>query len=277
MSEQKVSRTAFRTAYLRAAHQLLDAQPLILDDPIVVSIIGSDGVQRIHDMAELYYTPERQALRAHVVLRSRFAEDRLKAAVKRNVRQYIILGAGFDTFALRQPEWAQILDIYEFDQAGTQSLKRSLVSAAGLSIPGNLEYIAIDFENEPLGDGLRRSNVLMKEPAFFSWLGVMMYLKEDTIDEVIRSVASFPAGREIVLTFQPPPGNSPSPFEQRVAILDEPWVSYFEPEELEAKMRDAGFSEVEFLTPAEAKAMYFHQRLDDLTAPRRTNILYALL
>lgn len=277
MSEHKVSRTALRTAYLRAAHQLLDAQPLIIDDPIVVSLIGSDGVQRIHDTAEQYYTPERQALRAHVALRSRFAEDRLEAAVQRNVKQYIILGAGFDTFALRQPEWARSLRIIEVDQPGTQALKRALISAAGLSMPENADFLDIDFENESLGDGLLRAKVSMEEPAFFSWLGVMMYLKEDAIDAVIRSVASFPAGSEIVLTFQPPPGDSPSPFEQRVAILDEPWLSYFEPEVLEAKLRDAGFSKVEFLTHAEAKAMYFRQRLDNLSIPRRINILCAIL
>ena len=172
MSEQKVSRTALRTAYLRAVHQLLDAQPLVLDDPIVVSLIGSDGVQRIHDTAEQHYSPERQALRAHVVLRSRFAEDRLEAAVQRTVRQYIILGAGFDTFALRQPEWAGILKIFEVDQPGTQALKRTLMSAAGLSMPENADFIEIDIEKESLGDGLMRSSVSMQEPAFFSWLVV---------------------------------------------------------------------------------------------------------
>lgn len=277
MSEQKVSRTALRTAYLRAAHQLLDAQPLILDDPIVVLLIGSDGVQLIHETAEHYYTPARQALRAHVVLRSRFTEDRLEAAVHRYVKQYIILGAGFDTFIFRQPEWAHVLKIFEVDQPGTQALKRTLMSAVGLSMPENADFVAIDFEKESLGDVLSRSNVSMEEPTFFSWLGVMMYLKEEAIDEVIRTVASFPAGSEIVLTFQPPPENSPSPFEQRVAILDEPWLTYFEPEALEAKLRDAGFTNVEFLTPAEAKAMYFRQRLDNITVPRRTNILCAVL
>jgi methyltransferase (TIGR00027 family) len=277
MSKHKVSRTALRTAYLRAAHQLLDAQPLILDDPIVVPLIGADGVQLIHETAEHYYTPERRALRAHVVLRSRFAEDRLEAAVRRDIRQYVILGAGFDTFSLRQPEWAQILEIYEFDQPGTQALKRSLISSAELSIPANVDFVAIDFEKESLSDAFLRTDVSMEEPTFFSWLGVMMYLKEETINTVIRSVASFPAGSEIVLTYQPPPGESPLPLEQRVAVLDEPWVTYFEPDDLEAKLRDAGFTIVEFLTPAEAKAMYFRQRLDNLTVSRRTNILCARL
>ena len=117
----------------------------------------------------------------------------------------------------------------------------------------------------------------MDEPTFFSWLGVTMYLKEDAIDAVLRSVATFPAGSEIVLTFRPPPGDSPSPLAQLTANLGEPWVSYFEPDALEAKLRSAGFSKVEFLSPTEAEALYFRQRPGDLPVPKRTNILCAVL
>jgi methyltransferase (TIGR00027 family) len=101
MSDRHASRTALGTAYLRAAHQLFDAPPRILEDPLAVVLLGPAAVQRINETAESYQTPERRALRAHVVLRSRFAEDRLAAAVRRGVTQYVILGAGFATFALR--------------------------------------------------------------------------------------------------------------------------------------------------------------------------------
>jgi O-methyltransferase involved in polyketide biosynthesis len=115
------------------------------------------------------------------------------------------------------------------------------------------------------------------EPTFFSWLGVTMYLKADAIAAVLRSVAAFPAGSEIVLTFAPPPGDSPSPLAQRAARLGEPCVSYFKPEALEAKLRGAGFANVELLSPAEAEARYFRQRPEDLPVPKRPNVAWAVL
>jgi len=276
LADYKASRTALGTAYLRAAHQLLDSPPLILDDPVALSLLGLVAVQRIKDTADRYQTPESLALRAHVVLRSRFAEDRLAAAVIRGVTQYVILGAGFDTFALRLPPWAQALKIIEVDHPGTQAVKRSHLAAAGLAMPENAAFANIDFERESLQDGLLKYQVKMDEPTFFSWLGVTIYLREDAIDAVLRSVATFPSGSEIVLTFARPPGDSPSPLAQRAASLDEPWVSYFEPEALEAKLRGAGFSKVEFLSPAEAEAWYFQRRPKDLPVPKRINIVSAV-
>jgi O-methyltransferase involved in polyketide biosynthesis len=116
----------------------------------------------------------------------------------------------------------------------------------------------------------------MKEPSFFSWLGVTMYLKEDAIDAVLRSVAMFPAGSEIVLTFVQPPSDSPSPLAQSAASFGEPWMSYFEPDVLEVKLRSAGFSKVEFLSPTEAEARYFRQRPKDLPVPKQINIICAV-
>ncbi len=276
VSRRNASATALRTAYLRAAHQVLDGEPRILDDPFAVLLLGPAAMQRIKDTADRYQSPERRALRAHVVLRSRFAEDRLAAAFPRGVTQYVILGAGFDTFALRQPAWAHGLKILEVDHSGTQELKRAHLAAAGLAMPANADFADIDFEHESLSDGLLRHHFSLAEPTFFSWLGVTMYLKEDAIDAVLRSVAGFPAGSEIVLTFAPP-GDSPSPFDHRAANLGEPWVSYFEPDALEEKLRVFGFSEVEFLLPAEAEERYFRHRSIDLPAPNRKNILSAVL
>jgi methyltransferase (TIGR00027 family) len=277
MSDHKASHTALGTAYLRAVHQLLDAEPHILDDPVALTLLGPAALKRIKVTADQYKTPERLALRAHVVLRSRFAEDRLAAAVLRGIKQYVILGAGYDTFVLRQPGWAQELKILEVDHPGTQEVKRSYLAAAGLAIPENAEFATIDLEHESLHDGLLRYHVSIDEPTFFSWLGVTMYLKEDAIDAVLRTVASFPKGSEIVLTFARPPGDSPSPLARRTASLGEPWVSYFEPEALKTKLHDTGFSKVDFLTPAEAEGQYFRQRPADLPIPMQANILSAVL
>src|SRR4029453_13913661 len=112
--------------------------------------------QMIRDSAALAQTPESRALRAHMVLRSRFAEDRLGAAVGGGGGQNIILCAGFDTFAVRQPAWARSLRILEVDHAGTQELKRSHLAAAGLSVPPNAGFATIDFERESLREGLLR-------------------------------------------------------------------------------------------------------------------------
>jgi methyltransferase (TIGR00027 family) len=261
---------------MRAAHQLLEAKPLLFDDPVALPLLGPEALKNIQDTVKHYQTPEVLALRTRIILRSRFTEDRLAAAVSRGIRQYIILGAGFDTFALRQPSWAKGLNIVEVDHAGTQTLKRSYIDAAKLTIPENVSFADINFEHESLHEGLRRYNVSMDKPVFFSWLGVMMYLKEDAIDAVLHSVAMFPAGSEIVLTFVRPPGDVPSIIAQSVTNLGEPWLSHFEPDEIEEILYSAGFSKVQFLTPAEAETRYFRSRPRDLPVPEQTNILSAI-
>jgi len=148
-------------------------------------------------------------------------------------------------------------------------------------MPPNAYFASIDFEHESLREGLLRHFISLTEPTFFSWLGVTIYLRENAVDAVLRSVAEFPAGSEIVLTFTQPAAGAASGFQsslaQRVAGVGEPFVSYFAPEEIEAKLRGAGFAQVEFLSPSEAEALYFRQRPRDLLVPGRTAIVYALV
>src|SRR5262249_6418736 len=115
MGENAVSRTALGVAWYRAAHQVFD-KPLILEDPVVLALFGPTAIEHLHRQHKEFQRPGARALRAHVVLRSRFAEDRLALAIERGVTQYIILGAGYDTFCLRQPAWARSLRIIEVDQ-----------------------------------------------------------------------------------------------------------------------------------------------------------------
>ena len=274
MSQKMASRTALATAQMRAAHQLLDPPPHVLEDPTAVAVLGPGAEQSIRESAGRWQTPEGRALRAHMVLRSRFAEDRLAAAVDRDVTQYVILGAGFDTFAVRQPAWARNLRILEVDHAGTQQLKRSHLAAAGLTVPANAGFATIDFERESLRDGLIRHAISPTERTFFSWLGVTMYLREDAIDAVLRSVAEFPAGSEIVLTFASA-SNTPQGVAERAAEAGEPWLSFFEPEEMQDKLRGAGFTSVELLTPLVAKSRYFNAP-SSLPTPVRTTIVAAV-
>lgn len=280
MSDREASHTALATAYLRAAHQVLDAPPRILDDPIAVRLLGAAASQKIHGEIGRYQSAPAKALRSHVVLRSRYAEDHLAAAQRRGITQYIVLGAGFDTFALRQPAWAKSLKIFEVDHPGTQNLKRAHLAAAALEMPANLAFASIDFEHESLLDGLLRQGVTLDEPTFFSWLGVTMYLNEAAIDSALLSVAALPSGSEIVLTFLQPPESTShtaaSRLAERVAGSGEPFVSYFEPEAMAAKLAAAGFTKLEFLSPDDANTRYYTGRPVDLPTPRRTGIVSAI-
>lgn len=276
---QAASQTALGTAYLRAVHQLLDGDPKLLDDPVAVPLLGPDAWARIQANLDSYRSQIAETLRAHVVLRSRFAEDRLAEAASRGVAQYILLGAGLDTFAFRQPAWAQSLRILEVDHAQTQLLKRQLIDAADLTVPANVSYLSVDFERESLQEGLLRHDVAPDEPTFFSWLGVTMYLQEPAIDAVLRFVSSFPTGSEIVLTFSQPPdekSDSGSAWvAARTAAMNEPMVSFFTPAAMEIKLRRAGFTSIDFLSPKESEIRYFSQRPLDLPVPKRTAIVAA--
>jgi methyltransferase (TIGR00027 family) len=225
-------------------------------------------------------------MRTRVVLRSRFAEDRLAAAVQRGVSQLVILGAGFDTFAFRQPEWARSLRVVEVDHPTSQAAKRQLLTQAGVVTPPNVRFASTDFEREPLRDGLIRQGVSLTDPTFFSWLGVTVYLTESAVDAVLRTVVQYPRGSEIVFTFAQPapltagtaPDDSPGPsLAKASADAGEPWRSYFEPGAIELKLRSIGFGAVEFLTPSDAQRLYFAGRSDGLGAPKRTSVVSALI
>lgn len=277
MSDRSPSMTARGVAILRAAHQLIDGVPPILDDQPIVRMFGPEGEAHIHAEIERYQSGPARALRSHVLLRSRFAEDCLCDAVARGVRQYLLLGAGFDTFAYRQPEWAREIRIVEIDQPASQAAKRAMLAKAGIDMPSNVAFADVDFERETLADGLRRCGVPFDRPTFFSWLGVTMYLTRDAIDATLATAASFPAGSEIALTFAQPPadGEGTSALADRAAEVGEPWISYFTREDIEAVLRGHGFREVEFLAREEAMRRYYAGRRDGLLPPKRVSILRA--
>lgn len=272
------SRTAAGVAWLRAVHQLIDGTPKILDDPAVVALLGPDGAERVLAERDRAQSRGARALRSHVVLRSRWAEDRLRAAVERGVRRYLVLGAGYDTFVVRQPEWARELRVVEIDRGAIQKAKRARLVQVGLVPPPNAAFLEVDFERETLARALKRARLGPDTPTFFSWLGVTMYLTEPAIDAVLRTIASYPTPSEIVFSFAQPadretPRDTPT-LAERAASVGEPWLSYFTPEQIEQKLRGFGFACVEFLTP-EAAACYFAGRDDGLPPPRRTSLVAA--
>jgi len=135
------SRTAVGVALLRAIHQLRDGTPRILDDPVAAALVGPDAMARALAAPDAFQSEAMLALRAHVVLRSRFAENCAAAAAARGVRQLVVLGAGFDSFAYRQPRWAAGLRIYEVDHPESQRLKRERLAAASIAIPANVAHV----------------------------------------------------------------------------------------------------------------------------------------
>jgi methyltransferase (TIGR00027 family) len=277
---RRASNTAYGVAVLRAAHRIIDAEPFVLDDPVAVRLLAPDIEEQIRTRAAELQTPATRGLRSHVLLRSRYAEDSLRSALEGGVRQYVLLGAGLDTFAYRQPSWASALTIVEVDHPASQAAKRRALTAAGIDIPRNVRYADVDFEHESLAAGLARCGVITTRPTFFSWLGVTMYLTRDAIEGTLRTVLSFAKRSEIVFTFaQPNPGagSASASFAAAAASAGEPWTSYFTPEEIERMLRLLGFSSVRFLSRDEAVRRYYDSRTDDLSAPSRVSIVRAVV
>jgi methyltransferase (TIGR00027 family) len=283
VAERDASKTALGVAALRAVHQLFDAEPKILEDPIAAQLLDADFLTQVRENRERANDPVMRALRGHVVLRSRYSEDRLAAAVKRGIRQCVILGAGFDTFAYRPPEWAKPLRIFEVDHPGTQREKRERLQVAGIAIPDNLEFVSIDFERVSLHDGLRASTLDFSQPTFFSCLGVLVYLSEEAIRAVFQLVASFPASSEIVFTFSMADSalsekevERKQKMAARVDSLGEPWQTHFDPEQLARELGEYGFSEFTILD-TEQERQYFADRHDQLRPGRRSPIAAAIV
>src|SRR5580704_6309372 len=174
MQDARPSRTALRVALRRAAHQLYDARPLVLEDPVAVPILGKTYAEELRRTPTRSDRPFSVGLRAFLVARSRYAEDTLAHAVERGVKQYVLLGAGLDTFAHRNPH--SHLRVFEVDHPATQQWKRELLETSRLPAPGNLTYAPVDFERESLPEQLLSVGFDPDVPTFFAWLGVVPYL-----------------------------------------------------------------------------------------------------
>jgi len=270
MQKNKSSATSLGVAGLRAVHQLLDGEPRLLYDPAIVRLLGPQFSETVRHDPGAYQQPLNRWLRSHVLLRSRYAEDCLSAAYARGVRQYILLGAGLDTFAWRQPAGLEDLRIFEVDHPATQEEKRQLLARAGLAIPDNLYFIPADFERVSIGEALRGHPFDPTLPCFISWLGVMVYLSMEAIDTVFDWMITLPQGSEMVLTFTRKKDNSP--LGDKAAEMGEPWRTFFTPEELREKLLQRGFSAVHILSPEESWRTYYAGRTDGLPAPLHASI-----
>src|SRR5262245_26696229 len=265
LREGRPSATAQVTANLRAAHQLVD-QPRILDDPLALRIIGAEAEAAVRARAG---QGPAATFRPFVAVRSRYAEDELARAVDRGIRQYVVLGAGLDTFAYRNPH--SRLRVFEVDHPARQVWKRGRLQDAGIAVPPSVTFAAIDFEKQTLAGGLAQAGFKADEPAFFSMLGVVVYLTRDAAMDTLKFVASLPSGTEIVFDYAISP-SALSESDRRVhddatrtvAARGEPWPSYFSPLATAADLRAVGFTRVEGLGPDEIHERYFKDRRDGL-------------
>jgi methyltransferase (TIGR00027 family) len=267
MQEGKFSRTARRVAIRRAAHQLLD-HPRVLDDPLALRIIGSEAAEELRSNPKEHHAFSR-AFRAFMAARSRYAEDELACAVARGVRQYVVLGAGLDTFAYRNPY--PDLRVFEVDHPATQAWKREQLEAAGIAVPAALTFVPVDFERQTLVEGLGQSGFDLGAAAFFSWLGVTPYLTREACMITLSLVAKMPTGSGVVFDFAVDPSllnagqrQALDALSQRVARYGEPFQLFFDPGKLQDELRRMGFRRTEFLQGKELNARYFKDREDGL-------------
>jgi len=223
-------------------------------------------------------------MRAAFILRSRYAEDVLEEVSRLGVRQYVILGAGLDTFAYRQPPWARGLRVFEADHTATQEWKREALHRAGLSVPENLRFCPINFETASLPEALGAVSFDFRTPAFFSWLGVTQYLTEEAIESTLEFVLSLPSGSGIVFSFVVPEASLDIDQRQELASIahttashGEPFITRLEPAVLQKRLVEMGFSSVYHLTPESAGDRYFSGRSDGLRAPRVAQLMRAMV
>jgi len=272
MREARPSRTAYMVAMRRAAHQIFD-NPKVFDDPIALAILGPGAEQRLRSEPRFLNRLGR-AVRASMAARSRYAEDQLARAIERGTRQYVILGAGLDTFAYRNPHPQPDLRVFEVDYPATQEWKRERLAAAGISAPPSLTFAPVNFEHQTLAEGLREAGFDASRPAFFSWLGVTMYLERETAMGTFRFIASCGRGSGVTFDYIVPRETLNwtgqlilRAMERRVARAGEPFRTFFAPEELCDELGRMGFRTIEDLGGAELNERYFKNRADGLRVP----------
>ncbi len=297
MRRGRRSRTAEATAVLRAAHQVIDQSPRVLEDPFALrlldpaarwALVPSLGPRRLLgpllDRQLRRWGTRRPALgsrriRAQVVVRSRYVEDRLEQWLnerdnEEDPAQLVILAAGLDSFALRRRELADRLRVFEVDHPATQQWKRGRIEAVGEPWPSNLELVPCDFERQTLSESLARSAFDPSRPALFSWLGVSYYLTTEAIEETFRFVAAQAPGSELVFDYwrlDPPQADLDrallDAIRMSVRWQEERMLSFFAPEQMNRLLARCGLEVVEHLDAREANQLYLEGRRDGLLMP----------
>lgn len=269
--------TAVRVALWRALHVEVDSPPHVLEDTVGLTLAAPDeGWRSRPDMS-----PFTKPFRASIVARGRFIEELVTEHAARGVRQYVILGAGLDTFAQRRPEIASGMSVFEVDQPGPQSWKRRRLMELGLGIPASLRLVPVDFEaGEGWWQRLVEAGFDAGQPAVVASTGVSMYLTRDAIAATLRRVAALAPGSTFVMSFLLPleladpevrPGLERAA--QGARASGTPFISFFTPSEMLALARDAGFQDVQHVSAVDLAQRYFAGRTDGLRPPNNSEEL----
>lgn len=267
MDNDGPSRTALSTAYARAYHQIAD-WPRILTDPLAARLLGVT----VDELTEFGRTADDSAglgilrlgvtdrpRRLFFAARTRYAEDRVAEAVTAGVRQVVILGAGLDTFAYRNPHPG--LRVFEVDHPATQAWKRQRLAASGIDPPARLTFVPVDFETDALATRLEAAGFSRTDPAVFVWLGVVFYLTADAARATLEYIARQSGAAEVIFDYLQRADTDEDRAqlqvrENRAAAVGEPWFSYFTPDDIAAQLRALGFTDVEDRSAADLIAGY---------------------
>ena len=269
--------TAVRVALWRALHVEVDALPHVFEDEIGIKLVApDDGWQSRPDMSSFT-----RPFRASIVARARFIEDLVAEQAGHGVGQYVILGAGLDTFVQRRPELASRMRVFEIDRPGPQAWKRQRLVDLGYGIPSFLRFVPVDFEaGDPMWDRLASSGFDSSRPAIIASTGVSMYLTRDANLATLRQIASLVPGSTLAMSFLLPIEMTDPEVRlgmERAAAGAQssgtPFISFFLPEEMLALARDAGFREVRHISAASLAQRYFAGRTDGLRPPNNAEEL----
>ena len=294
MEEGRASETARLSAVLRAAHPVLDAQPWVFVDELAAHLAGVGDRRQVLAAVEAFrgqladrFSPalaERlvRGIRMDVTVRARYVEDQLAAAVDRGTGQYVILGAGLDSFAYRRLDLGGRVEVFEIDHPATQHRKRERLAQLGLGVPPNVTFVPVDFERDTILDRLRQEGFRLEQPAFFSWLGVAWYLTESAVFETLAQVAAAATGSQLVLEYavrEELLRGEASELLRAVGALaagyGEPVRTEFAPEDLASRVAATGFGQLEDVGAAELDARYLAGRADRLGFPGHLRLLTA--
>ena len=258
--------TAVRTALWRALHVQADAKPLVFEDEIGLKLIAPpDDWQQRPDMK---FT---KRLRASIIARARFIEDLIIEQSIQGIRQYVILGAGLDTFAQRRPGIASKLQIYEIDQLNTLVWKQQRLIEHGFGVPDYLHFVPVDFETSSWWEQLLKAGFDTNRPAVVACTGVSLYLTKEAITSTLNQIATFMSGSMLAMTFYLPMeliDEEDKPLMEMsikgASASGTPMVSFFAPNEILALAREAGFKEARTLSTKDMEQLYFAHRTDQL-------------
>jgi len=275
------SRTALGAAAYRAAHQVLD-RPVVFADPLAIRILGGDGAAALERQLDPEQAQTWRRMRAFIAARSRFTEEALDGAVRNGLGQLVVLGAGLDTFAYRNP-YGSRLAVFELDHPATQAFKRAQLAAARIDVPPSLTFVPVDFERESLLAALEAAKFRRQDPALFSWLGVTMYLDRAGVLATLAAIARGAGpGTKVVFDYVRPPASVDASIRpryqaliERHAAIGEPWRSFFDPQELDASLPRSGFTEVRDWDQAALNARYFAGRADGLEVVPTAHLIEA--